>query len=570
MIELLEHQQEWSDAALNGDLSDILKTHGLPLFGEAGTGKTFPAANVAAELLKRNGGHALFVVPTRLVWNWALEIAKMRPELTNLQILVVNGTRKERRDQLKYFQVLSQAMQMLVIIGYEALRIEQQTFQAIEFTVLVADEAHKIKNRMTQTARALKSVDAKFRFALTGTPITNRPNDLWSILHFLDPGPAQYRVVRGTPPRPGRSCPLSDHSKAHYRNYGCTFCEQWQGAELGCGHSKAGRPEARIRYRGRSPTWGNYEGFEAEYCAREWNGYGWKITGGRNMGNLNARLKHFGATRWLIDDVLKLKPLVFNHIRLEPTSQERQNYRRVQSGIITMLEAGGAAVASFRRLNPLTLLTYLRQCTVLTPTAFAALRGGLLDEILEHTGRLDRSDISSKEEWILDFLESINGEKVLIYGHWIGALDHLMATLERAGVKAVGIYGRHNKKPMDAVRIMQDFEDDPELQVIVGNESMSEGINLQSARYVIFLHLPWIPKDVIQFIGRSRRYGQQKTTIVYFLSQRETIDEMMAQTCMEKQQDSDGILDPEFGGRAGMFNLDTARGLLDLLGVGGG
>lgn len=582
MIQLMDHQEAWVGRVLHGDLSGIIEEHGLPLFGEAGTGKTHPAAEVAAELLGRHGGHALFVVPTRLVWNWEHEIRRMRPELSNLQLLVVHGTRRERMDQLVYLNTLMPLYSMYVIVGYDALRIEQQQFQSLKFTTLFADEAHRIKNRVTQASRALKSIDATFRFALSGTPITNRPNDLWSIAHFLDPGPPTLRTTASVPPRPKASCPLGRDDKKNFREHGCPFCEHWQGAEEQCAHgaNTQPKPPVRIRYRGASPTWGDYEGFIRRYCRihtvrvpytdrsgqRRYRQIS-QVTGGKNMGELHHRLVDFGMERWLIDDVLQLQPLVFRHIRLEPTTEERRNYARVEGGIINFIEAQeeGLTLSQFTRLSPLALRTYLRQCTVLTPTAFAAIRGGLLDEVLEYIGRLSQSDTSSKEEWILSFLEDTGDEKVLIYGHWIGALDHLMSAITSNGIRAVGIYGPHNKSPRDATRIMEQFATDPKLRVIVGNESMSEGINLQAARYVIFMHLPDVPKDVVQYIGRAHRFGQKRTVVVYFLSHLDTIDETMAEQCLRKQVASDAIFDPGFAGRASMFDVNTPRGLLDML-----
>jgi SNF2 family DNA or RNA helicase len=564
-IQLMPHQQKWADSYLDGDLKE---RHGIPLFGEAGTGKTYPVAEVATELLTEHGGHALFAVPTRLVWNWLLELQRMRPEIPSIQTLVIHGSRKERADQFTYLDTFMQIGSMFVIVGYDALRIEQQRFQDYEFTILASDEAHKIKNPRTQTARALKSINAKYRIALSGTPITNRPNDLWSILHFLDPGPEMWRNSTPVPPKPGRRCPLPKHDKKWRRKVGCTHCRHWLEGVCEHGTNTKPKPSVPIRYRRSSPTWGGYNAFIKQYCQRTWDGYRMKVTGGKNMAELHRRLNEFGMTRWLIDDVLRLKPMVFQHVVLEPTKAETTNYQRVKQGIISMLD-GDLSVSYFSRTNPLALMTYLRQCTVLTPTAFAALRGGLLNEILENNGDLMADDVSSKEEWLLDLLESTNGEKVLIYGHWIGALDHLKHTLEENGIKAVGIYGNNNKNPKAAIRIMQDFASDPELRVVFGNESMEEGINLQAARYVVFMHLPWIPKSVVQFIGRARRVGQQRTVIAYFLSHKDSIDEAMAETCLEKQQASDDIFDPEFAGRSSMFDISTGQGLLDLLRQGG-
>jgi len=574
-IKLMSHQIDWVNDVLYGELAQLREEHGLALFGEAGTGKTYPASIAAKELVKEHGGHALFVVPTRLVWNWALEFSKVCPDIPAIQLLVINGTKEERHNQLLYLEAFRAIINMFVVIGYDALRIHQQYFQNFHgWTVLACDEAHKIKNAQTQTARAVKSINARYRLALTGTPITNRPNDLWSVLHFLDPGPEMYRETAAIPARPGRRCPHWETLGKKYRRSGCAYlyCDKWDDDNGICklGTNRAAKPSQKIRYRRRSPTWGSYNTFVDSYCriirVPTRRGVFPKIVGGKNMDHLHSRLGGFGVTRWLLDDVVDLPPYIFNHIHLEPTVQEQRNYRLVAQGIINMLmDTENGEVGHFQHTNPLAILTYLRQCTVLTPTAFAALRGGLLDEILAQTKDLSKSDKSSKEEWLLDFLEDINGEKVLVYCHWIGALDHLYRTLTDAGYEVERIYGNHGKGKHDARRIMEDFAAGDGPQIIIGNESMAEGLNFQAARYVVFMHLDWLPKTTIQFIGRARRIGQTKRVVVYFLSQKDTVDVDMAEQCLQKQMDSEHIFEPEFASRSKMFDIDTRAGLINLI-----
>ena len=572
-IKLMDHQRSWADLIL-GMSNEELSAHGQLNAGEAGTGKTPPTCTIATELVRRHGGHALFVVPTRLTWNWHYEHEQWCPEIPGVQRLVMGGSAADREQQKRYINVFGQFTSLFVFVGYDALRLEQQFFQEMEdVTVLTLDEAHAIKNKDTQRSRACKSIDAKFRFALTGTPITNRSKDLWSVVHFLDPGPPTMRKLADTPAKPSRNCPQTNGYRAYYKRVGCHWCSNWvnpsRGWEAGqCKHNahKPGKEGVTIRYRRRSPTWSDYDSFEERYCRREWNGYGYKVTGGKNMPELNRRLLDFGMTRWLIDDVLDLKPTVVQHVRLEPTPTERRNYQRISRGIIDMLmDSESGAITPVERMHHLTILTYLRQATTLTPGAFAALRGGLLDEILERADPLVQSDQSSKEEWLLDFLESTNGAKVLVYSHWIGSCDHIVHTLRQAGHIVEGVYGRHNKGKGDVDRLMVRFREDPELRVIVGNESMGEGLNFQAARYVVFFHLDWLPKTTVQFIGRARRIGQQKTVVAYFLSHRNTIDEDMASLCQTKQSDSDSIFDPGFAGRAGMFDIESRGALIDLV-----
>ena len=74
------------------------------------------------------------------------------------------------------------------LVNYDKLRneITNQKFRSVLWDAVILDEAHKIKNRNSQTAKAVKSLPAIRRVAMTGTPILRYVDDLWSILHFLD------------------------------------------------------------------------------------------------------------------------------------------------------------------------------------------------------------------------------------------------------------------------------------------------------------------------------------------------------------------------------------------------
>ncbi|MCL2462666.1 MAG: DEAD/DEAH box helicase, partial [Defluviitaleaceae bacterium] len=127
---------------------------------------------------KKDAKLALVVAPTSLLFNWESEIKKFAPELTTA---VISGFPDKRKE------ILAQDADVY-ITTYDMLKRDIANYEGIKFKFAVADEAQNIKNHLTQSSQAVKTVDAGVRFALTGTPIENSLSELWSIFDFIMPG----------------------------------------------------------------------------------------------------------------------------------------------------------------------------------------------------------------------------------------------------------------------------------------------------------------------------------------------------------------------------------------------
>jgi len=120
----------------------------------------------------------LIVCPTSLVFNWVAEARKFTPQL---KALALQGPDRHAR----FAEI---AASDLVITSYALIRRDAEKYRSLEFDTVALDEAQHIKNRQTQNAQAVKSIRARHRIVLTGTPLENSVLDLWSIFDFLMPG----------------------------------------------------------------------------------------------------------------------------------------------------------------------------------------------------------------------------------------------------------------------------------------------------------------------------------------------------------------------------------------------
>lgn len=123
---------------------------------------------------------ALIVCPTSLIYNWEHEFFRFAPCLKVVSIVGNTQEREVIRAKAADFDVL--------ITSYDLLRRDGILYKEMEFSTMVIDEAQYIKNHTTQSAKAVKAIQASFRLALTGTPIENHLSELWSIFDFLMPG----------------------------------------------------------------------------------------------------------------------------------------------------------------------------------------------------------------------------------------------------------------------------------------------------------------------------------------------------------------------------------------------
>lgn len=164
------------------DWLQFLREYGLAgiLADDMGLGKT--VQTLAHLHLEKASGRAdrpsLVVATTSLMANWRDEAAQFSP---NLKVLILHG-----KDRARHFDEIAQAD--LVLTTYPLLVRDREALAAQDYHLLVMDEAQFIKNPKAQSHQVARSLKARHRLSLTGTPLENHLGELWVQFDFLLPG----------------------------------------------------------------------------------------------------------------------------------------------------------------------------------------------------------------------------------------------------------------------------------------------------------------------------------------------------------------------------------------------
>ena len=152
------------------------------LADDMGLGKTIQAICSLSEIHTQGqkAPPSLIVCPTSLVDNWEEEIHRFEPDLKVATYVGSPGDRRKILSKIDGFHV--------IVTSYGLIQRDLELFEPLSFSYVILDEAQAIKNRETQNARSVKRLKATYRLVLTGTPVENSLDDLWSLFDFLMPG----------------------------------------------------------------------------------------------------------------------------------------------------------------------------------------------------------------------------------------------------------------------------------------------------------------------------------------------------------------------------------------------
>jgi len=463
--ELLPFQQE--------GVERLLSQRSTLLADEQGLGKTVQVIGmVNADTTIRD---VLIVCPLSVALNWQREwLAWSTRDLT-----VGVATAREWPNT------------NVVIIHYDALRRHLVPLRSREWDLVVADEAHYLKNPKAQRTQALlgnrrkglQPVTGRRKIALTGTPIPNRPVELWPILHWLDPG-----------------------------------------------------------------TWHNWRAFVTRYCGGYLDRWGWQVGGATNLRELHSTLLATGMVRRKKADVLDQLPAKRRQLISLPVDAIQDGKRLVRRE----QELVKALAKLHARQDPDEQALWAADAEgdeVRWRAAIAALSAKVTDEIGELSAlrrELGVAKLPLVIEHVNALLES-GVPKVVVWAHHRDVLDGLTEGLAEHGV--VRIDG--NTPGRERQALVDQFQGNPATRVFVGGiTAAGTGITLTAASLAVFAELDWVPGHVLQAEDRIHRIGQRDAVLIHDVVIDGTLDAFVAQLLVRKLTVAETAIDgrnPEDG-----------------------
>lgn len=422
----------------------------------------------------------LIVVPRSVVFNWIDESAKFAP---HLRVMAYTGA--DRDAQRKAFTEHD-----IIVTSYGLMRRDIAELQEQQFEYIVLDEAQAIKNPDSQSAKSARLINARYRLALTGTPVENHLGDLWSIFEFLNPGMLGSntrfaQLVRGGLNN-GESAPVEIDEDTD--------------------------PNAKTIWGGKAATPRSPEA--AMQVAQALRPFILRRTKKQVLDDLPEKTEQTilcemePAQRAVYDELLK-------------------HYRTTLLGN-TQAAAGGSTGGNSSPMMVLEALLRLRQASC-------------------HPGLIDPAKVgepSAKLEALVEMLVELidEGHKALIFSQFTSMLAIVKTRLDELGITHEYLDGQTR----DRKKHVERFQNDPDCPVfLISLKAGGLGLNLTAAEYVFILDPWWNPAVEAQAIDRAHRIGQKSHVFAYRMICENTVEQRIAELQEKKKMLADAIIGGE-------------------------
>ena len=478
------------------------------LADEMGLGKTIQVISLIAHLRQMNiSGPFLIAGPLATLPNWINEFKKWLP---SVQCVLYHGSKAEReiiRTDLMGIDKQKCTEFPVLITSFEICIVDRPHLERYNWQYLILDEGHRIKNRNCRLVRELKCLRSTSRLLLTGTPIQNSLEELWSLLNFVNPV-------------------IFDDLEVF---------QSWFG----------------FRNIGKDTQVEDIIGTEKKE---------------RVVSKLHEILRPFLLRRMKKDVLIKMPPKREVVVYCGMSSLQSEYYSLVANGNLrdTLVKMGIEGAKETSQIN--NTMNFRKVCN--HPFLFGEPRdasGAYLGDVNPQLLVM----ASGKFKLLDRMLPKLKaaGHKVLIFSQMTELLNILQDFVEYKGYQQCRLDGSTELK--ERQRMIDQFNKDPEIFVfLLSTRAGGQGINLTAADTVVLFDSDWNPHMDSQAQDRCHRIGQRRSVMTYRLLTAGTVEiEMMEKQISKKKLERLTIHGGDFrqaGERSGCdMTLSKLRELLE-------
>ncbi|XP_010566977.1 PREDICTED: DNA excision repair protein ERCC-6-like 2 [Haliaeetus leucocephalus] len=450
----------------------------------------------------------LIVAPLSVLYNWKDELDTWG----YFKVSVLHGSKKD--DDLSR---IKQGKCEVALTTYEILRLYLDEINSIEWSAVIVDEAHRIKNPKAQITQTMKSLKCSVRIGLTGTILQNNMKELWCVMDWAVPGLLGSRVhfkkKFSDPVEHGQRHTATKRELATGRQAMMKLARKMSGWFLR--RTKAlisdqlPKKEDRMVYC--SLTEFQKAVYQAVLQTEDVNlvlraGEPCSCNSGRKRKNCCYKVNAYGETiKSLCFSYLTILQKVANHAALLQTDntskQQEAHIKRVCSQVFS-------SFPDFVQLSKDAAFE-----TISDPKYSGKMK--VLQQLLNHFQKTK--------------------DKVLLFSFSTKLLDVLEQYCMASGLDYRRLDG--NTKSEDRIRIVREFNSIQEINIcLVSTMAGGLGLNFVGANVVILFDPTWNPANDLQAIDRAYRIGQYKAVKVFRLISLGTVEEMMYLRQVYKQQ----------------------------------
>lgn len=457
-----------------------IESKGVLLADSMGLGKSYQSMAVAV-YLKINKGikKCLIICPaTTKHAVWEKEIQKH----TNEDCIIVGGPKQKRMKQIEdYFM---SPFILFLVVGFESFRADLKTYKKFgdPWNLIIIDESVRIKNPRSQITEAVKEFSPAYKIALSGWPLANRVEDIWSQVDWINPG-----------------------CFGSYWSFEDTYMQTLKIPVDRYSKDKADPSKPQKYFK--------------------------EIIGYKNLDKLKEKLAPLYIRR-LKENVLDLPPKIYSDREVELVSEQKKAYKSMKEEMLLFVRTMKEQDVLVKAQSILIQMLRLSQIT----------SGFITDVSMENPTWFENS---AKLKIIQEIVEETiaSGDKIVLWSRWVPMVKHLIKTYSVSPYNAVCISGF--VKDQERKEAVYSFQNDPTCRVFVGQvQSGGMGIDLYAGNVQIFIDKAFLsPSTVLQAEDRQFRIGQTKTVVIINLFAKDTIDVYWEKLLKKKKKIANTIFD---------------------------